>query len=238
MNDAVLEGIPVVTEVLPIEEAKKKGAVAMFGIIWLFGRQWLVVDVTPYVKFDPTGFTALPVLLMLAWGVLWAVIDGRSYSMDDKATTVSRAVWISMNAGFWEELTYRGFIFASAAALIPLSNFIFGGFAGVNLVNWLYQVVYVPLANVFTFSMMSDHLFTPNWLVGAALASALIKFRDAHEHLGLFGMINAWFCGMVLFWIMFNYGILTGMAVHAVYDIIVLGTRAAKSEHIGYRWLR
>ena len=31
MNDAVLEGIPVVTEVLPIEEAKKKGAVAMFG---------------------------------------------------------------------------------------------------------------------------------------------------------------------------------------------------------------
>ena len=26
-----LRGIPVVTEVLPIEEAKKKGAVAMFG---------------------------------------------------------------------------------------------------------------------------------------------------------------------------------------------------------------
>ena len=31
VNDAILEGIPVVTEVLPIEEAKKKGAVAMFG---------------------------------------------------------------------------------------------------------------------------------------------------------------------------------------------------------------
>ena len=30
-NDAILEGYPVVTEVLPIEEAKKKGAVAMFG---------------------------------------------------------------------------------------------------------------------------------------------------------------------------------------------------------------
>ena len=27
----ILEGYPVVTEVLPIEEAKKKGAVAMFG---------------------------------------------------------------------------------------------------------------------------------------------------------------------------------------------------------------
>ena len=31
MNDAILEGYPVATEVLPIEEAKKKGAVAMFG---------------------------------------------------------------------------------------------------------------------------------------------------------------------------------------------------------------
>ena len=31
INDAILEGIPVVTEVLPIEEAKRKGAVAMFG---------------------------------------------------------------------------------------------------------------------------------------------------------------------------------------------------------------
>ena len=31
VNDAVLEGYPVVTEMLPIEEAKKKGAVAMFG---------------------------------------------------------------------------------------------------------------------------------------------------------------------------------------------------------------
>ena len=31
VNEAVLDGYPVVTEVLPIEEAKKKGAVAMFG---------------------------------------------------------------------------------------------------------------------------------------------------------------------------------------------------------------
>ena len=31
VNEAILEGYPVATEVLPIEEAKKKGAVAMFG---------------------------------------------------------------------------------------------------------------------------------------------------------------------------------------------------------------
>ena len=31
VNDAILNGYPVITEVLPIEEAKQKGAVAMFG---------------------------------------------------------------------------------------------------------------------------------------------------------------------------------------------------------------
>ena len=31
INDAILEGYPVVTEILPIEEAKRKGAVAIFG---------------------------------------------------------------------------------------------------------------------------------------------------------------------------------------------------------------
>ena len=31
VNDAILNGYPVITKVLPIEEAKKKGAVAMFG---------------------------------------------------------------------------------------------------------------------------------------------------------------------------------------------------------------
>ncbi len=31
VNDAILEGYPIVTEVLPIEEAKKKGAVSLFG---------------------------------------------------------------------------------------------------------------------------------------------------------------------------------------------------------------
>ena len=31
VNDAILEGYPVVTEILPVGEAKKKGAVAMFG---------------------------------------------------------------------------------------------------------------------------------------------------------------------------------------------------------------
>ena len=46
VNDAVLEGYPVVTEVLPIEEAKKKGAVAMFGE--KYGESVRVVEMSDF----------------------------------------------------------------------------------------------------------------------------------------------------------------------------------------------
>ena len=50
VNDAILEGYPVVTEILPIEEAKKKGAVAMFGE--KYGETVRVVEMSDFsVKF-------------------------------------------------------------------------------------------------------------------------------------------------------------------------------------------
>lgn len=214
------------------------GAIATFFVLWLFGRQWLIVDVTPYIGFNPTGLTSFPVLCILAWASMWALIGGYNYSIHDKETTVTRAVWLSMNAGFWEELIYRGFMFASAAALIPLINFIFGGFVGLDLVYWFYQHISIPLANFVTLGQMSDYLFTTNWLVGAALVSAAGKFSDAHEHLGIIGRVNSWFIGMVMFWVMFSYGIITAMVAHAVYDIIIIGTRAMKSEQVGLSWVR
>mgnify|MGYP001661050425 FL=1 len=46
VNDAILEGYPVVTEILPIEEAKKKGAVAMFGE--KYGESVRVVEMSDF----------------------------------------------------------------------------------------------------------------------------------------------------------------------------------------------
>ena len=46
VNDAILEGYPVVTEVLPIEEGKKKGAVAMFGE--KYGESVRVVEMSDF----------------------------------------------------------------------------------------------------------------------------------------------------------------------------------------------
>ena len=46
VNDAILEGYPVVTEVLPIEQARKKGAVAMFGE--KYGETVRVVEISDF----------------------------------------------------------------------------------------------------------------------------------------------------------------------------------------------
>lgn len=52
--------------------------------------------------------------------------------------------------------------------------------------------------------------------------SASVSFRDQHEYLGWFGWINSWFMGMVFFWLLFNYGLFTAIAAHALYDMIIL----------------
>ena len=57
VNDAILEGIPVVTEVLPIEEAKKKGAVAVFGE--KYGETVRVVEMGDF-SMEFCGGTHLP----------------------------------------------------------------------------------------------------------------------------------------------------------------------------------
>ena len=57
VNEAILQGIPVVTEVLPIEEAKKKGAVAMFGE--KYGETVRVVEMGDF-SMEFCGGTHLP----------------------------------------------------------------------------------------------------------------------------------------------------------------------------------
>ncbi len=126
----------------------------------------------------------------------------------------------------------------SAMVLIPLSNFLLLGFAGLNIVNWLYQSISVPVSNFFTLGLMHAHIFTNPWVVGAALVSAAGKFSGAHAYLGLIGIINSWFAGVFLFWIMFNYGMITGMVIHFIYDATILVVAALRPKNVGISWLR
>ena len=79
-----------------------------------------------------------------------------------------------------------------------------------------------PVVNFLTLGHLQPYLLgSLGWAVGAAIISSNGKFRDGHAYQGLFGWINAWFCGMFFFYLMFTYGILASIIVHFLYDILI-----------------
>lgn len=137
-----------------------------------------------------------------------------------------RGWWISANAGVFEELIYRWLVFFCAMVTIPFFNFITFGF-----VEWMYNSLLIPVANWSTLGVLEAQLVHPqNWVLSAAIISASASFRNAHQHLGLFGWVNAWFIGMVMFFLVFNYGILTAIFAHILYDVVIFTTLAAASR--------
>ena len=137
------------------------------------------------------------------------------------------SVWVSRMflsawAGFAEEICFRWLIFLSAIVGVKVSNWVFLGFADINIVRWIYVEILCPLADWVTFHGLHDMLFHKSgWAVGAAIISANAFFRDGHKYQGLLGIINSWFCGMFFFWLMFRHGLLAAIIVHFVYDVIV-----------------
>ena len=101
--------------------------------------------------------------------------------------------------------------------MLPFLNLITFG-----LLEWLYTNVLVPVANWATFGALSEFLFHPaSWVVGAAIISANGFFRDGHKGNGFIGWVNSWFIGMVLFYLMLNYGLWTAIVAHILYDVVV-----------------
>lgn len=164
----------------------------------------------------------------LAGTVLIASVLGqRHQSYLDVSTQVIKGLWVSLNAGVFEEIIYRLFGLLSAMTMLTFLNFITFG-----LVKWWYGVVAVPIANFFTLHALQPQLMEHGWLLGAAIVSASVSFRDGHKHLGLIGWINSWFMGMVFFWLVFNYGLLTAIVAHVLYDVIVFTFQALTSERV------
>ena len=75
--------------------------------------------------------------------------------------------------------------------------------------------------------MVHELLYPPGeWAVGAAVVSANIFFRDGHKYQGPFGVLNAWFIGLVMFWVMFTYGVWPAIICHFLYDFLIYATVA------------
>lgn len=177
----------------------------------------------------PEGLTK--VWWIFAWGLVVTLALGIWHRKKPRPAEPGEALvdgwWTSLNAGFFEELIWRWLLFFGAMIGIPFLNFITFG-----LVGWLYREISVPLANWATLGALEPQLLGhESWVFGAAIVSASISFRDAHNHLGLLGWVNAWFFGMVMFWLVFHYGIGTAIVAHIVYDVIVFSTAA-----LTYTW--
>lgn len=171
---------------------------------------------------------------------VWAIVatvaitayNGRPRSFDSKARIIGKGIWLSANAGFFEELIYRWLVFFSAMIVLPFFNLITFG-----LVKWLYTVVLVPLANWATFHALAPWLLHPgSWVLGAAIVSAAAQFRDEHKYLGLLGWVNSWFLGMVMFYLALNYGLLVAIVAHILYDAIIFTIRGLAIKKPRFYW--
>ena len=131
---------------------------------------------------------------------------------------IIRSVW----AGVSEEILFRWLIFMGAFAAIACCNFLFfGGWLHFGVAEFLQVHLTGPVADFCSTGYMHQYLNnTENWMLGAAIISANIKFRDGHKYQGLLGLINSWYAGLFLFYIMFNFGVPAAILVHAVYDIL------------------
>lgn len=157
----------------------------------------------------------------LLFGIVMRVADTDARE-SSRTVDVLKGWWISINAGVFEEIIWRWMVFFSAMVMLRLVNFVTFG-----LCKWFYVHALIPLANFFTLHALDAQLHDPrSWVVGAAIVSASMDFRDKHEYLGIIGWVNSWFIGMVMFWLVFHYGLLTAIVAHIVYDVIVFTTAA------------
>lgn len=168
---------------------------------------------------------------MFAWGAGTTLLFGlgaiirRKPREEEPGYTFVKGTWISLNAGFFEELLHRWMGLFGALFILKLVNTVTFG-----LTKWIYVHGAIPFANWITFGLLEPQLHSSQgWLFAAAILSANGKFQEGHKYLGLLGWVNSWFIGMVMFYLVFNYGLWTAIVAHIVYDLCIFWIEAAVS---------
>ncbi len=224
--------------------AKILGSIFILPII-----MWLWPTAVPFRFFEFWAirgtvsewlYTAWPIF---AWGVGVNVIYSL-FTRNDRETNrhaeriIIGGTIISFLAGTIEEMTFRWLFFLDNIVSVKITNFLFFGFFGFGIPQWFHLHVFGPLANWTTFGGLEKYIFHPSgWAIGASMLATNAFFRDGHKYQGLFGVINSWFGGMFLFWIMFRYGLPAAILIHFVYDFLIYATRyvdAVVERALGY----
>lgn len=90
---------------------------------------------------------------------------------------------------------------------------------------WFYTLL-VPFTDWITQAKLHQELYGYGWAVGAALVSVNWSFSEGHSYQGPQGIVNSWIFGMIMFWIMFNFGLPVAMLLHATYNVAIDVIRA------------
>lgn len=206
---------------------------ALFAAIWIAIITFFVPNAIPFTSFQFWHLSiSIADLLAFAapafvWGCGVTAIGVLISGYHDGHPELSFAVngFFSLVAGVFEEVSFRWLIFYSAIIGAQISNWIFFGFVGHGLIEWVFNSIEAPIANFFTLGLLSSVLLNQAaWFVGAAVVNANSDFQKGHEYLGPFGLLNSWFMGMFFFYLMFQYGIIAAIIVHFVYDFAIDST--------------
>jgi len=142
---------------------------------------------------------------------------GRKYSRWD---ILKNGMIHSIFTGAVEEIAFRWLIFLGSFASLAIGNWLIFGWAGFGVVEWFYMNIWGPVADFTTLGNLEPWLFGKGWLFGAAVLHTNALFRDGHKYQGLLGVLNSWFCGMFLFYVMFTHGLLAAIFLHILYNTL------------------
>lgn len=218
------------------EDEEEQGLVWLtlvsIAIVWFLSDQWPSL-IKPFTFFEfwtlkgdfwAVVWSAWPLYL---WGFALTVIAILRGANDENIheepiSLFISGAWISAMAGIWEELYFRWVLFLFALITFPIVDWIFLGFMDVHIFRWLYSEILCPVANYMTLGYLEPYLMNGySWVVGAAIISTNGQFRNGHSYQGWFGLVNSWFIGMYLHWVVFTHGILAAIFIHFLYDFII-----------------
>ncbi len=118
---------------------------------------------------------------------------------------------LSVNETGW--LKIPAFIVLAMVALLDLSIVLL-------ISKWWYITVLFPIVNWITLGKFAL-IFAMSWPIAAAMISSNWSFGAGHVYQGFIGWLHSWVIGMVMFWFMFNFGLLAAMLVHAAFDVVM-----------------
>jgi hypothetical protein len=91
---------------------------------------------------------------------------------------------------------------------------------GGDPVYAIYRHIIIPFINIITLGSFREIFYNgyPELFV-FGLVTANGWFRNGHEYQGLYGFIDSWIFGFVAMYAMLNYGLLTAVALHALFNL-------------------